>query len=415
MNEYNQTRFLDDTKKQSFTERLLWGVGVLFIASSFYIFGPITLTKVGFLIIILSFIGTFTNKIMRNLAKPTLAETYLIFLFLFSGLSIFWAKDVLASLNHYLSFASCLALLFFVRVVLHSNYFRIFILLRALIFSTVFSCLLGFAQFSTGRFFVPGIDERSILVGDTFRANGLFDDPNYFGYLLTLVWPLILIMRPERPISTYLFTGIIFFGVLTTFSRATLLIVFVQVLFLTVVSSRDITGMILKTSLLLSALLSTVFTLNPFGIADRLLSFVPVFFDSGLDTENSSAERVDLIFAGIRMFYENFLFGVGFGNFQIWSPDYMSLFPREAYAHNTYLTVASETGITGFAFYLLFIIAFFRQIKETKEWLLMTSFVGFVASNFFLVAHYFPVAYLYLAAMLGYSTYIRDHGQTSSH
>lgn len=377
-----------------------WLVVTTFVASSFYIAGPFTLTKIGFAIF---FVGFLVFRFARVNEKIPLCwvDASLLGFFFYSGLSVLWAGNIVIAFSHYTSMISCLVLYFLARSVMVYSPRRVNFFFLSLIFSALVSSFFGFLQFGLGRFFVPGTESRSMTTGDSFRANGLFDDPNYFGYLLTMAWPLVFYVFKENKFLRNFIVGVLFLAIVATFSRATLLIFFLQVIFLNFLRSDNFFKVFFRLFFSLSALVFFLVVFNLFDVQERLVTLVPVFFDNGEELDNSSAERLDLLISGVSMFLDNILLGVGFGNFQLRIADYMTFFPREVYAHNTYVTVAAESGIIGFATYLTFLVTIFFGLLRRKQFYVLVSFFGLLASNFFLVAHYFPIAYLYFAAVAG--------------
>ena len=85
------------------------------------------------------------------------------------------------------------------------------------------------------------------------------------------------------------------------------------------------------------------------GVAHRLLS---VFSHSGADT--SVSMRMDMWEAAVAMFLDHPLFGIGWGAFKHVYPVYNELIQEAGivifHAHNMYLNVLAETGVTGFFF-----------------------------------------------------------------
>lgn len=85
----------------------------------------------------------------------------------------------------------------------------------------------------------------------------------------------------------------------------------------------------------------------------------------------STAERHDLIMDALQMTRSNPLFGVGPGEF----PDYRFKYlrysngaPKHYFpSHNTYLQIASETGIPGVIIYVFFLWSLYRTIRRTHK------------------------------------------------
>jgi O-antigen ligase len=371
------------------------------IASSFYIAGSFSLAKVGFALLLVGFPLAKGASIFKypQLSKP---DTVLFTFIVFSGFTTFYAVDRAEAVRHYSSLVNCLVLFVLVRSLPESRSSHVHTFLVALIVAALLSSVLGAVQFGTGRFFVPGTEDRSMRTGDSFRANGLFDDPNYFGYLLTMTWPIAALILRDRPVLRNAVCGVLLVAVLMTYSRATLLIVALQLLVLTMLFSQHLLRLIVRLLMLVITLGPGLVIFNPFGVLDRLITLAPVLFNVDATMDNSTAERIDLLFAGMRMFADHFWLGVGFGNFQVLSADYMDFFPRAVYAHNTYLTVAAESGIGGIMLYMSFLGVLAWRLLMNKHYFLLLSLLGLAASNFFLVAHYFPITYLYFAALVGY-------------
>lgn len=368
------------------------------IASSFYIVGSITLTKIGFLIAIalLPIIKFYTPFQTFKIGK---IDKYLALYFIASGLSLTYAYSVSAGIFHYIALINCIVLFILVRYILSSRAELIRAIYLGLVVSGCISAILGFLQVGTGHFFVPGIEARSTMTEGRFRANGLFDDPNYFGMMLTICWPLALIIWESQPIKKISIASMLIFAALLTLSRATMLIVILQIAIIAYIRSKNKIYYIIGIAVTAFLTVAVTLAFDPLGITQRLLSIAPLLTGSDGGLDNSAAERTDLFFAGIRMFSEYPWLGVGFGNFQELSAEFMSFFPRQVYAHNTFITVLSEQGIVGFFFYLAFIYAIGSQLLRNQEYLLFASLAGLCMSSFFLVAHYFPLTYLYFAAV----------------
>ncbi|MHC4570461.1 MAG: O-antigen ligase family protein [Planctomycetota bacterium] len=86
--------------------------------------------------------------------------------------------------------------------------------------------------------------------------------------------------------------------------------------------------------------------------------------------------RVTVWENGLRMFMDNWLFGVGLGNFNTnldeYEPDLMPV--RGGYsAHNTYLEIACEWGILGVMLFSAFIWITFKDLRSSREILKTTD------------------------------------------
>lgn len=371
----------------------------LCISSSFYIYESITGTKLGFILLLLLLIKVYSIK-KRIIFEINPVDLYFSLFLIYSYLSIFWAKDKEVSLGIFISLLSCYCLFMVVRVIQYNSPSINQLFISSLIFACFVSCIFGFIQFTAGDYYVPGTDYRSIFVGDVYRANGLFDDPNYFGLVLVSVWPLIFYSYPKNIILRNILIIVFIVSIFLTYSRASILIFIFQIFLLAFAKTRNIYSNFFKIGIFIF-ILGVVFKYSESDLSSRVLSSMLFLIDNTAEVDYSTLERFDLMVAGVDMFFDNFWTGVGFGNFHLFSFDYMSFYPREEYAHNTYLTVAGETGFFGLFFYLVFLILIIARVLRFKNSYLLISLIGLLLSNFFLVAHYFPIAFFYIAVLMG--------------
>ncbi len=98
--------------------------------------------------------------------------------------------------------------------------------------------------------------------------------------------------------------------------------------------------------------------------------FMPILKQLGLagisltapnDADYSTAERLAHWIAGINMFLDHPLLGVGIGNYPVAYPKYfITIFVLPlGHAHNYYINIAAETGIVGLGGFMLFLVAIF--------------------------------------------------------
>jgi O-antigen ligase len=98
--------------------------------------------------------------------------------------------------------------------------------------------------------------------------------------------------------------------------------------------------------------------------------FMPILKQLGLagisltspnDADYSTAERLAHWIAGINMFLDHPIFGVGIGNYPVVYPKYfITIFVLPlGHAHNYYINMAAEAGIVGLAGFMLFLAAIF--------------------------------------------------------
>lgn len=278
---------------------------------------------------------------------------------------------------------------------------------NVLIFIVLLSCAFGFFQVVSGSGFMPGTDARSTMTDGSFRANGFFFDPNYFALTLCSVWPLLFIFPGKRGwifISTFLICS----ALLLTLSRAAMVVLIFQICLIVIYGFNFSINSISKIISIIFISFCSIFIsiyLNLFGIGDRVLTIFSYFINNEF-SDNSFAERFDLLQAGWRMFIKNWATGVGFGGFEYYSPDYMIFEPRNVVAHNTFLTIASEQGILGFLIFSTIFLGIISKYNKENRKFIIASIIGLCGNMFFLVAHYMPFIYAFLAIISSYSKFL---------
>lgn len=380
--------------------RYLVNISLLFttvlVTSSFFIVGVISPTKIAFLI----FFSLFFLLII-TLKRITIGFTYfdfvtvlILFLAIFSQL---YSRDFSESFKILLSYFQYVVFYFVARVLFSNRADLLPKIQRYLIVALLVSCFFGLIQFLTGYGYMPGTPDRSMFTNGVRRACGMFDDPNYFGFVLSVIWPLGLFIKNKALKNIILL--VFFVTIFLTLSRATLLILILQMVFFLYFKSKyKITFLLRFFGAILFASL-VLFITQPAFLFDRIDTLLPLFTGETNKLENSSAERLDLLFAGIKMFIDNFWFGVGFGNFQLYSAEYMTFFPRSVYAHNTYLTIAAELGVFGLLVWgsgLLYLYL----VMSRRSFIYCLSIIGVLFSYFFLVANYFQFMAFYFAYLV---------------
>lgn len=96
--------------------------------------------------------------------------------------------------------------------------------------------------------------------------------------------------------------------------------------------------------------------LAPGGYLPRMLSI----FNHSLDPVGSASQRQNILNRSITVALRNPLFGIGMGNFPIYSIRGLS-------THNAYTQVASELGIFALAVYVLFLVSPFKKLRKIER------------------------------------------------
>jgi O-antigen ligase len=101
----------------------------------------------------------------------------------------------------------------------------------------------------------------------------------------------------------------------------------------------------------------------------KQLGLVSISFTAPGEADYSTAERLAHWIAGINMFLDHPLFGVGIGNYPaVYSKYFITIFALPlGHAHNYYINIAAETGIFGLAGFMLLLVAIFLAGKRTVQ------------------------------------------------
>lgn len=193
------------------------------------------------------------------------------------------------------------------------------------------------------------------------RTAGLFRDSNYFG--LYLIMPFILSLqfifhKRDKLLKIFfpICSGICLLAIISSLSRASWLATLVSmgVLFLRTGNK--------KLSLYFSILTALfIVALNPQIFVSRVEDiFAP---------QSTLFGRIDLMGAGLKMFSENWITGVGAGNFKTLVYSYLSgsLVTEEAVAHNTFLTYFAEIGFLGGSIFILVALFAWRNFRVAQK------------------------------------------------
>ena len=277
-------------------------------------------------------------------------------------------------------------------------------LLAILLVTGMFQAGVGIYEFGIRG---DGPDHFAILGGDFYRAYGTFEQPNPFGgyismtaclavgVVLTLAPPYLtqLIGRPQdgrptggpRRIAGLAVWGLI--GVMLasltmiaalgmSWSRGAWLGFGAAVIVMAIALPRQARlGVLLAVCLIVVSLGLYTTGLMPTSIDARLTSFIDdIRLDDvrgvGInDTNYAVIERLAHWQAALEMWRYNFWTGVGIGCYEPAYPNYALInWPFAlGHAHNTYLTIAAETGTVGlFAYLILWATIFWKTWQATR-------------------------------------------------
>jgi len=235
----------------------------------------------------------------------------------------------------------------------------------------VLICLAGISQAFYGyiqAFF--NIGPQAFIRDASLRVYGTFDQPNpYAGYInipLSIALALTLLGRGwlTRILAglTAILLGI---AVYLSQSRGGEMAIAAALVFIVLAGMpRILTLMrVLIIALLgfFEALLAGWIPLHIFNPVLHFLGLIQISLTQPSSQDYSTAERLAHWIAGLHMFLDHPILGVGIGNYADAYPRYfITLFVDPlGHAHNYYINIAAETGLIGLTAYALFLLAVF--------------------------------------------------------
>jgi len=383
----------------------------------------------------------FAIWIIKSLAEKKFIiklnlQTLLILAFLFIAIfSITQVWNEERAIRKILVFLSVFPLYFMITSLEDSKKY-ICKIINALMLSGFVLSLVGIAQF-VAQFFV-GIDPimvfwskyiAPIFYGDTFgaevisnpswlvningatvlRAFSLFPDPHMFSFYLGLLIPVVLAAVLVDK-SNFLFNSKLLYLILAamllaelfTFSRGGYLGTIAGIGIVIILLWRQ-TSFNKKIALGLISVIAIIFLLTTSQtVANRFLSS----FDFN---EGSNTERIKNWSQGYEMFADNFLFGVGIGNYSLEINPTVN-YRTPIYAHNLYLDIGAEMGIFALIIWITLITAticqLYKNSKNNKSLFLKTVSTGLSGSLVWFSVHSFFDTPIYSPTILAIFTVI---------
>ena len=246
------------------------------------------------------------------------------------------------------------------------------IVVYGLFASTVAHALYVCFQYSTGLNLPLQGEFTHFVPLEGVRPAGFFGTWDGAAVMMAVVFPvglayLLVIQDPWQRRLAMLGIGVVFIGILLTKARATWLAVLIStatVIWLTHFRDRVSMKTLVKV-VAVSAIL--VAPAVPF-IATRLIT--------GTYGEN----RMPLVYTAIEMIKDNWVSGVGLGNYIFHMQRYLSPTLLEEWAftvHNEYLMWLAETGVVGFSLYYLLlglaIAKLWKMTRSSRAWIFVVS------------------------------------------
>ncbi|MFN8530230.1 MAG: O-antigen ligase family protein [Anaerolineae bacterium] len=201
---------------------------------------------------------------------------------------------------------------------------------------------------------------------DGTRVLGMVSDPNYYGQILLMVFPMaayraFVERNPLLRLVAIASSGFIITTVIFTYSRGAFMA-------LLIVSALMIIERRFKLFNVIAILTVTLFVLMPFmpaGYLERLTTLEYIFQGGdALQSEDSLKGRSSEAMVAVSMFLDHPLFGIGIANYESNYLDYSVQFGidrrlENREAHSLYLEALAETGIIGvFVLGIVFVVAF---------------------------------------------------------
>jgi O-antigen ligase len=235
----------------------------------------------------------------------------------------------------------------------------------------VLVCLAGITQAFFGylqAFFNLG--PEAFIRDTSLRVYGTFDQPNPFaGYLNIPLSIVLALMLLGSDWLTRILAGLASVLLATaeylTQSRGGEIAIAVALLFIVIVGFPHLRKLMALLGLAALVVVEMFFTgwIPTYVITPALkyLGVIQISFTNPSSQDFSTAERLAHWIAGVRMFLDHPLTGVGIGNYpDAYSRYFVTIFVNSlGHAHNYYINIAAEIGSIGLTAYLLFLMALF--------------------------------------------------------
>lgn len=300
-----------------------------------------------FLMLLTAFVETTVHR------KIILFHSWILILFLFSlfvFVSVAWSQEhySISFFQNYFDWVFIRLIIAILAINVFQHYANIKYFYKHVAICVSVMAIVGIVQFFLGLTEATG----------TVRAFGTFGGPNGFAVFLVLSVPSLLLAMKEQMISRragILSISLIICGVLSTVSRKGILGLLLSFLIYMMIQ-KDYKKVIV---LLIAGFFS--------GIALFSTSFMQQRFErfQKAELEKQVAGRAMMAYAGVQMFMESPIIGLGFKGY---NNNFSRFFPessRKNYdAHNEFATALANYGIIGFS---LFCLIFLYPIKFARN------------------------------------------------
>lgn len=352
-------------KKYSITNRLLViYIFLLPLFASNSIFGrlPLSIIISGGILFIY-----YTRIMLRKKVKFKIGmiDKILILFLFFISFSMIFARDKSISIDNFISLSSQILLYIFIKIEFVDEISKKS-LNRSLVFSSLMVSIINIYQ----------VRESIIIYG--YKSNEVFANINYYATISAFMIPIAYeLLKAEKKKRYIIIIMINLSSVLFSFSKASLAIIFIYILFVIFDNKKVLKKILLIVFVMFIAIL--VININSElgeSLGDNYNKMISSFING-----NSFSSREVLNNVSLNMIRDNFLTGVGLGNYPIVTFDYSHLYYMYypgTQAHNLLLSLFSEIGVLGTGVFIIMIVVCLMKIYIKKEVLLF--FIGIIIS-----------------------------------
>ncbi len=281
--------------------------------------------------------------------------------------------------------------------------------------------LMGSYQMITGNYEQTFLGlarvQRDTSVSSPWRLAGPINEPNMWGQIVVAVLPLAIYrLLHEKSLGrkglALLMITIMAVEVLNTYSRGAYLAGLI-VLILVLMSRRNKVAMALASL----GLAIVLFSFLPSSYKERFLTLSILTSDRGIYGESSFRGRSSEMLAGLNMFYDHPILGIGAGNYPnnyLRYAQHLGIEVRysEREAHSLYIQILAETGLLGIITFIGFVVSLLihlqrsyrtaRSEPELQNWApwvraITLSVTGYLITSIFLHGAFLRFFWIFVA------------------
>lgn len=275
---------------------------------------------------------------------------------------------------------------------------------------TTILCTLGIYQIITGNFSQTFFELSVIDTAE--RISGSINEPNMWAQVITSVIPFIIFRilssSSTQKILYSVFLGILITNLIYTYSRGGYLAFIISILIIAIFFTR-LNLVFISSVVGLSILIIPL--LPPDAVARfESLSLFTQENQTGVYEDYSFRGRTSEVIAGIQMFADHPILGIGLSNYAINYQRYAQIIgieyrAEEREAHSLYAEMLAERGILGFLTFTALVVFLFQGLSKARISLSFTPYYD--EWSFYISATQVSlITYLFAATFL-HDAYIR--------